>query len=81
MKPNFLQFLVVFMLLSIVSTAQDSVYFYDLQKNAARPEAATIISIARKEDSGWMRMDYFTYSKKMQEVGHYTDHTFKIKNA
>lgn len=81
MKPNFLQFLVVFMLLSIVSTAQDSVYFYDLQKNAARPEAATIISIARKEDSGWMRMDYFTYSKKMQEVGHYTDHTFKIKNG
>ena len=69
------------LLISFLSTAQDSVYFYDLQKNAAQPEAATIISVARKEDSGWMRMDYFTYSKKIQEVGHYTDHAFKIKNG
>jgi len=68
-------------LLSNTIQAQDSIYYYDLSNKPVSPNAAAIISIARKEDSGWMRMDYFTYSKKIQQVGHYSDPSFQIKNG
>jgi len=66
---------------SFTVNAQDSIFYYDMSYKVARPEAAAIISIARKEDNGWMRMDYFTYSSKIHQLGHFKDHEFEIKQG
>jgi antitoxin component YwqK of YwqJK toxin-antitoxin module len=83
MKKYLLVFIVnsLFLLNFFTASAQDSIYYYDMSYKVARPEAAAIISIARKEDSGWTRMDYFTYSTKINQLGHYKDHEFEIKHG
>lgn len=81
MKLKFSSLIACLFLLAGSITAQDSIYYYDMSNKPASPQAAAVISIARKEDSGWLRMDYYTYSKKIKEVGHYKDHDFKIKNG
>jgi antitoxin component YwqK of YwqJK toxin-antitoxin module len=81
MKLKFSSIIACFFFVALSATAQDSIYYYDNNNKPSNPEAAAIISIARKEDSGWMRMDYYTYSKKVSKVGHYKDHDFKIKNG
>jgi antitoxin component YwqK of YwqJK toxin-antitoxin module len=75
--------LLIFTLAAFTTSAQiaDSIYYYDMSGNPAKPSAAHVISVSRKEDSGWLRMDYYTYSKKVKQVGHYLDHDFKIKNG
>ncbi len=83
MKKYLLVFIAIcfIFLNSYSSLAQDSIYYYDMSYKAARPEAATIVSLASKEDSGWLRKDYFTYSTRIQQIGHYKDHEFKIKHG
>lgn len=81
MKIKFSSLIACLLLLAGSTKAQDSIYYYDMSGRPARPSIANVISIARKEDSGWLRMDYYTYSKKIKEVGHYKDHDFKIKNG
>lgn len=82
MKLNLiLGFTCLIVLFSNTLQAQDSVYYYDNSYRAANPEAAIIISIARKEDSGWLRMDYYSNNKKVHQVGHFKDHTFEIKEG
>jgi hypothetical protein len=83
MKKYILVFVVNFFIFfnSYSSLAQDSIYYYDMSYKAVRPETAAIISMASKEDSGWLRKDYFAYSSRIHQIGHYKDHEFKIKNG
>jgi antitoxin component YwqK of YwqJK toxin-antitoxin module len=83
MKLKFLLALIlgVSIFSSLSAQSIDSIYYFDLYGKPVKPSIANVISVSRKEDSGWLRMDYFTYSKKIKQVGHYLDHDFKIKNG
>jgi len=72
----------VFLLSSVTSIAQDSVYFYDFSGTKKTPiEQASIASIITQEDTGWLKLDYYTYSKKLKQIGRYKDREFKIENG
>jgi len=74
----------IFTLFANITKAQttDSVYFYDISGTKIVPyEQAPIISIIRKEDSGWLKLDYFIHSKKLSSITHYKDNEFKIKHG
>lgn len=61
--------------------AQDSIYYFDINYKPVKSGVASIISIASKEDSGWIRKDYFTFSEKINQIGHYQDNEFKVKHG
>lgn len=75
-------FTIYFSICSFSAFAQDSLYFYDITGTKLAPSnQAPIISIVRKEDTGWLKLDYFTHSKKLSSTYHYKDRDFKIKHG
>jgi hypothetical protein len=42
---------------------------------------AAIISFIKKEDTGWLKMDYYTYSRKLCAISRYFDKELKIENG
>lgn len=71
-----------FIFISIDSIAQDAIRFYDISgTKIVSSEQAPIISIIKKEDTGWLKLDYYTYSKKLASNYHYKDSAFKIKHG
>jgi antitoxin component YwqK of YwqJK toxin-antitoxin module len=86
MKYNiFKQLLLIFLFfitISLSASSQDSTIFYDISKTKIVPlNEAAIISFINKEDTGWLKMDYYTYSQKLCAISRYLDKELKIENG
>ena len=74
--------LLFFFTTSLPSISQDSTIFYDISKTKIVPlNEAAIISFINKEDTGWLKMDYYTYSQKLCAISRYLDKDLKIENG
>ena len=71
-----------FLLTSIDAIAQDSIFYSNIRgERFYSPDIAPKISIIKKVDSIWRKVDYYTYSRKIAEIGHYKDTGFKFNHG
>lgn len=73
--------LISVLFLSVVTTAQTTVTYYDYYWKPCEPGLARYYSTVQKTDSGWLRHDYFVAGPSLQMQALYSDKDCKIKNG
>ncbi len=69
------------LIISITSDAQKIEKYYNYQWKECPPAEARFASLITKTDSGWLRLDYFLGTKKLQMSGLYEDSATRSANG
>lgn len=70
----------LFFFCALHAAAQERKY-YDWEWKPCEQSLARFISLTERTDSGWLRKDFFTATKKLQMRGLYKDSACKIRNG
>ena len=63
----------------IIGNAQDKIIFYNANWKKVDQSEGVYFSLVNKVDSLWLRQDYYSNNRKLQETGYYEDSSTKIK--
>ncbi|HNU87016.1 MAG TPA: energy transducer TonB [Ferruginibacter sp.] len=70
----------LFFFYALHAVAQERKY-YDWEWKPCEPSLARFISLTERTDSGWLRKDFFTATKKLRMRGLYKDSACKVMNG
>lgn len=66
---------------SVVTPAQETLHYFDVRWMNVAPEKAYYIGVSVKQDSVWLRSDYYVSTKKIVQDGFYKDSACTIKHG
>ena len=71
----------LFLTISISSSAQYTKKYYNYKWEECAPNVARYLSLTTKTDSGYYRKDYYIRERKLQMIGTFSDSQCKIPNG
>jgi antitoxin component YwqK of YwqJK toxin-antitoxin module len=75
------RFLILLLITAPLLHAQQTIHYYDHQWKPIEAKYAAYYSIVDKDDSLWIRKDYFVSNHALQMQGHYTDTSCKVEEG